>query len=112
MTEKLLVLFLIFTVFLFSQGCGLLYGNVVLPQSTDFSNTKIGTKKSELNSYGVRIPIFLPGSRFRISAKWTAEEIKKAAEMAGIKKINFTESREFSLFFGTISKSTLIIYGD
>jgi len=103
---------LLFVTLIFIQGCGLLYSNVVMPQSVDFDNTVVSEKSCELKSYGVRIPIFLTGGRFRISAKWSTDDIRKAAEESGIKNIAFTEMREFSLFFGSFSKSTLVIYGN
>ena len=110
-TNKKILLLLILSL-IFSQGCGLLYSNIVMPQSLDFDNTSVGAKSCELKSYGVRVPIFFTGGRFRISAKWSIDDVKKEAEKSDIKNISFTEMREFSLFFGSFSRSTLVVYGN
>jgi len=112
MAIKLKIILLLIFSLIFSQGCGLLYSNVVMPQSIDFDNTPVGTKSCELKTYGVKIPQFLLQNQIPLSAKWSTDDIRREAKNAGIKNISFTEVREFSLFFGSFSRSTLVIYGN
>lgn len=89
-------------------GCGVLYTNVVKPHSTDFNNTQIGSKHCTINDHKIKEPI----TGYSMSAEWITKEIAGAIKEAGIEKINYTEMKTFSVFFGAYKCKTLIVYGD
>ena len=94
-----------------SSGCGLLYTNVTRPQSRNFNNTPIGSKKCTINAHKVNLPV-MPLATSRVSAEWDIGSIADAAQKAGITKIYYTDLHTFSILLGTYRRNSLIIYGD
>ncbi len=75
-----------------TQGCGMLYTNIVRSESRDFNNTPVGSKSFSLSAYRVQIPLFLPFSRLtRASAQWDNDKINERAQESGMTRIYYTD---------------------
>ena len=115
MVTKRLLLLLVAVPLLFvsTQGCGIIYTNVVDSDSTRFNNTPVGTKQFSLSNYRVQVPLFLPFSRTtRASAQWDTDKINELAEKTGMTKIYYTDFKTMEILNGTFRRQTIIIYGD
>ncbi len=100
-------------ILLATQGCGLLYTNVVRSESRDFKNTPIGTKSFSMNAYRIQIPLFLPFNKLtRASAEWDTNKINELAAKVGMTKIYFTDFKTKEILLGTLRRQTIIVYGD
>ncbi|MEK7269736.1 MAG: TRL domain-containing protein [Planctomycetota bacterium] len=93
-------------------GCsglpGRIYTNVVLPESTDFQNTPVGSKRCVLNEHQIKVPV----DRQSVTAEWTTGLIQAASKEAGITRITYTEQEILSVLFGLYTRRRLIIHGD
>ncbi len=93
-------------------GCappfGLLYSNMVVPYSTKFAETPVGTKRCVINNHQIREPV----TGFNIYAEWSWSYIVKEAEKAGIKEIYYMDLRTLSILTGIYKRESLIVYGD
>jgi len=88
------------------SGC--IYSNVTMPLTSNFNNTKIGSKRIVLDERMVSEPITGLG----ISVMWSENLIRKEAQSAGIQDFSFAEQRVLSVLFGIYKHRELIIYGD
>jgi hypothetical protein len=96
-----------------TQGCGMLYTNIVRSESRDFNNTPIGSKSFSLSAYRVQIPLFLPFSRLtRASAQWDNDKINERAQESGMTRIYYTDFKTEEILMGTLRRQTIIVYGD
>ena len=86
---------------------GLLYTNIILPHSTDFQSTPVGTKRCVLDEHELKDPV--SGG---YSVAWTAAVIRAATKEAVNTNISFTETQTVSFLLGTYSRRRLVIYGD
>lgn len=91
-------------------GCasGLLYTDVVVPYSTNFHDTQVGTKRCEIKAYKIREPV----TRMGLSAEWDTNLVRRAAHEAGIERIYFAERRTLILLFNIYRRNSLIVYGE
>jgi hypothetical protein len=89
-------------------GCGAIYSNTVVPYTTSYSETPIGSKRCEINTHQVKEPI----SGYSIYAEWTTGYILNEAKRAGISEIHYMDKRTLSILLGIYKRETLIIYGD
>jgi hypothetical protein len=87
---------------------GQLYSNIILPHSTDFQNSPVGTKRCVLDEHQLKEPV----SGYGISVEWTSDRILAAAQRAGITRISYTEMQTVSFFMGIYRRQRLIIHGD
>jgi len=113
-TKRLLLVLVVVPLLLLStQGCGLLYTNVVRSESRDFNNTPLGSKSFSLSAYRVQIPLFLPFSKLtRASAQWDTDKIDEMAQKSGMTKIYYTDCKTEEILMGTLRRQTIIVYGD
>jgi hypothetical protein len=94
------------TVLVTFTGC--IYSNTVVPYSTEFNETPIGTKSCVINSYKLTEPV----SGYNMYAEWSTEFILKEAKKAGINNIYYIDKKVLSVLGDTFKRETLIIYGD
>ena len=87
---------------------GNIYTNVVLPYTTDFQDSSVGSKRCVLDEYQLREPV----SGYGVSVEWTTGRILAAAQAAGISRISYTEMQTMSILMGIYRRQRLIIYGD
>lgn len=87
---------------------GLLYTDIVVPVSDDFTQTPIGTKVCYIDDVKLKEPF----SGFGLSAEWMSSSIYEKAREAGLEKIYYADMRILSVFRGIYKKQTLIVYGD
>jgi hypothetical protein len=87
---------------------GRIYTNITRPLTTDFNNTRIGTKKAVLEEHSIKEPV----SGYGLTFEWSSYQINQVAQKAGITRIGFIEEQTKSYVFGLYSHRTLIIYGD
>lgn len=87
---------------------GDIYTNVVLPYSTDFRDSPVGSKRCVLDEHQFREPV----TGYGVSVEWTAGRILAAARRAGISRISYTEMQTLSFLMGIYRRQRLIIYGD
>ncbi len=111
MIKKIFTLLILFFLFTSTEGCGLLYTNVVRQHSTDYNRTPIGSKSCSLSAFTVRVPL-LPLTRQRVQAQWDREEISDVLSEAGISTIHFTDLQTQEFLLGTFRRVTIIFYGD
>lgn len=109
--KKIFTLLILFFLFTSTEGCGLLYTNVVRQHSTDYNRTPIGSKSCSLSAFTVRVPL-LPLTRQRVQAQWDREEISDVLSEAGISTIHFTDLQTQEFLLGTFRRVTIIFYGD
>ena len=89
-------------------GPGRLYTNVILPYSTDFNNTTVGTKHCILKAHKIKEPV----SGYGVTVEWSTSQIQSAARDAGITTISCIDEETFSILLGIYTQEKLIIYGD
>ncbi len=111
MIKKLFTLLILWFLFTSTEGCGLLYTNVVRQHSTDYNRTPIGSKSCSLSAFTVRVPL-LPLTRQRVQAQWDRDEISDVLSEAGITTIHFTDLETQEFLLGTFRRVTIIFYGD
>jgi hypothetical protein len=93
------------------SGCapfGAIYSDTVVPYSTRYKETPIGTKRCEINTHQVKEPF----SGYSIYAEWTTSDILNEAKKAGINEIHYMDLRTLSILLGIYKRETLIVYGD
>jgi len=78
-----------------------------MPNSTDFNNTKVGTKHCILNSHSVEEPF----SGYGVKVQWSTNQILSAARDAGITSIAYIDEQTLNIL-GIYTFQRLFIYGD
>lgn len=87
---------------------GCLYTDMTIPLTTNFNNTKVGTKRFVLDERRLSEPVTGLG----ISVAWTEDLIRSEAKKAGITQIHFIEQEIVSVLLDIYIHRKLIIYGD
>jgi len=90
------------------SGPGRLYSNVILPYSTDFNDTPIGSKHFILKDHSIKEPL----SGYGVSVEWSADQIQSASREAGIKNITYIDVQTISFLLGIYTRRKLIVYGN
>lgn len=81
---------------------------MTLPLTTNFNNTKIGSKRIVLDERRLREPLTGLG----ISVAWTEDLIRGEARKAGITQIHYIEQEIVRILLGIYIHRKLIVYGD
>lgn len=88
------------------SGC--IYSNTVVPYSTRFDKTPVGSKSFVLDRYRLTEPI----SGYNMYVEWTDELILKEAKKAGISNIYYMDKKTLSILNDTFKREKLIVYGE
>ena len=94
------------TVVVALSGC--IYSNTVVPYSTKFNETPIGTKSCEISNYKIKEPV----TGYNMYIEWSNDYITKEAKKAGINNIYYIDKKTLSIFRDVFKREKLIIYGD
>ena len=103
---KRLFLFLIIPLITGCVSTGRLYTNIIMPYSTDFNHTPVGSNRCAVDFRRVTDPVY------GVSAEWSEDDIVGAAREWGITNFYYADMKIFSVMFGAYRCKTLIVYGD
>lgn len=81
------------------QGC--LYTKIQMPMDRDFDSTNLGSKEGRSD---IKSVLYL--------VSWGDGGTRAAAEQGSIKTITHADREVFSIFFGSYTRITTIVYGD
>jgi len=98
----------IFSIALMVTFCGCIYSNTVVPYSTKFNETPIGTKSCEISMFKIKEPI----TGYNMYVEWSNDYISKEARKAGINNIYYIDKKTLSIFRDVFKREKLVIYGD
>jgi len=89
-------------------GCGLIYSNTVVPYSTGFNETPIGTKSCVIKNYQIKEPV----TGYSMYAEWSTSFILEEARKEGITNIYYMDKKTLSILNDIFKRESLIVYGD
>ncbi len=96
---KKIVTFIVVFAILLSIGC--VYSNVTTPFDTDLNKTSMGQKTGRASTYSV-LWLFA----------WGDSGVAAAVRNGGITTVNHMDAQVTFVFFGLITRTTTIVYGD